>query len=102
MWKYGKVAEVFPSRDNQVRKVRLTYQNYKEEVWRSVTRGAREIAVIHEEDDLEFFRVLREEAAKLEKEPYEPRMAWQGVPHEEEADEADVVGDLACACIRLA
>ena len=101
IWKYGKVAEIFPSRDNHVRKVRVTYQNYKEEVWRSVTRGAREVAVIHDEGDLEFFRVLREEAAKLEKEPYEPKLAWQGVPHEEHADEADVTGDLACACIRL-
>ena len=102
MWKYGKVAEILPSRDGLARKIKITYQNYKEEVWRSVTRGAREVAVIHEEEDLEFFRMLREEAAKTEKEKFEPRMAWQGVPHEEDGDEADVVGDHACACINLA
>ena len=101
MWKFGKVTEVFPSHDGLVRKVKLSYQNYKEEVWRTVVRGVREIAVIHEEDDLEFFRVLRQEAARLEKEPFEPRMAWQGVPHDEDADVADMVGDFSCNCIRI-
>ena len=102
IWKYGKVAEVFPSHDGLVRKVKLSYQNYKEEVWRSVVHGAREIAVIHDEENLEFFKSLREVAAELEKEPYEPTMAWQGVPHDEEADEADVIGDFSCNCILLA
>ena len=51
MWKYGKVAEILPSSDGLVRQVKITYQNYKEEVWRYVTRGARK-AVIHSEDDL--------------------------------------------------
>ena len=99
MWKYGKVAEILPSSDGLVRQVKITYQNYKEEVWRYVTRGAREVAVIHSEDDLEFFRLMREEAAKFEKEVYEPERAWQGVPHEEAGDEADYVGDFACACL---
>ena len=101
VWKYGKVSEIYPSRDGLVRKVKISYQNYKEEVWREVTRGAREVAVVHDEGDLEFFRMLREDAAKLEREPFEPKMAWQGVPHEEEADVADVMGDFACACIQI-
>ena len=101
MWKYGKVAEILPSSDNVVRRVKITYQNYKEEVWRFVTRATREIAVIHTEEDLDFFRLMREEAAKFEKEPFEPERAWKSVPHEEEADEADYVGDYACACLDL-
>ena len=101
VWKYGKIAEILPSSDGLARQVKITYQNYKEEVWRFVTRGAREVAVIHQEDDLEFFRLLREEAAKFEKEKYEPKAAWQDVPHEESADEADYVGDFACACLGL-
>ena len=102
VYKYGKVSEILPSRDGLPRRVKISYQNYKEEVWRTVTRGAREVAVIHEEEDLEFFRLLRQTAADLEKEPFEPRMAWQGIPHEEEADEADTTGDFSCSCIQLA
>ena len=101
IWKYGKVAEILPSADNLARRVKITYQNYKEEVWRFVTRGAREIAVIHSEDDLEFFRMMREEAAKLEKEVFVPEQAWQGLPHEEDADVDDHVASLECACINL-
>ena len=98
IWKYGKIAEILPSADDLARQVKITYQNYKEEVWRFVTRGAREIAVIHSEDDLEFFRLLREEAAKLEKEVFVPRQAWQGIPHDEEADEADHFATFLCDC----
>ena len=98
IWKYGKVAEILPSADNLARQVKITYQNYKEEVWRFVTRGAREVAVIHAEDDLEFFRLLREEAAKLEKEVFVPKQAWQGIPHDEESDEADHFAALTCDC----
>ena len=101
MWKYGKVAEVLPSSDGLVRRVKITYQNYKEEVWRYVVRSAREIAVIHSEEDLEFFRLMREFAAEHEKEPFEPTQAWQGVPHEEDADEADYIGNFACVCLGL-
>ena len=70
-------------------------------MWRYVIRGAREVAVIHEEGDLEFFRELRKLAEELEGQVHEPTMAWQGVPHEENADVGDVVGDFACSCIRL-
>lgn len=101
IWKYGKVSEVLPSRDGLARRLKITYQNYKEEVWRYVIRGAREVAVIHEEGDLEFFRELRKLAEELEGQVHEPTMAWQGVPHEENADVGDVVGDFACSCIRL-
>ena len=101
IWKYGKVAEVIPSRDGLARRLKITYQNYKEEVWRFVIRGAREVAVIHDEEDLAFFRLMREEAAKLEKQPFEPTMAWQEVPHEEDGDNGDALGDFACACIQL-
>ena len=101
MWKYGKVAEVLPSSDGVVRRGKITYQNYKEEVWRYVVRSAREIAVIHSEEDLEFFRLMREFAAEHEKEPFEPTQAWQGVPHEEDADEADYIGNFACVCLGL-
>ena len=101
IWKYGKVAEILPSSDDLARRVKITYQNYKEEVWRFVTRGAREIAVIHSEDDLEFFRMMREEAAKLEKEKFVPQQAWQGIPQEEEADEADHFASFECVCISL-
>ena len=101
IWKYGKVAEILPSSDDLARRVKISYQNYKEEVWRSVTRSTREVAVIHTEDDLEFFKMMREEAAKLEKEVFVPRQAWQGLPHEEEADEEDHVVNLACSCVNL-
>ena len=101
IWKYGKVAEILPSSDGLARRVKITYQNYKEEVWRFVTRGAREIAVIHSEDDLEFFRMMREEAAKLEKEVFVPRQAWQGLPHEEDADGADHCATFECACVSM-
>ena len=33
VWKYGKVAEVLPSRDGLARRLKITYQNYKEEVF---------------------------------------------------------------------
>ena len=101
IWKYGKVAEILPSSDGLARRVKITYQNYKEEVWRFVTRGAREVAVIHSEDDLEFFRLMREEAAKLEKEVFVPKQAWQGLPHEEDADEGDHFAEVWCECVSL-
>ena len=101
IWKYGKIAEILPSSDGLARRIKITYQNYKEEVWRFVTRGAREVAVIHAEDDLEFFRLMRDEAAKLEKEVFVPRQAWQGLPHEEDADEADHCASAWCECVNL-
>ena len=101
VWKYGKVAEVYPSTDGLIRRVKITYQNYKEEVWRFVVRGAREVAVIHSEEDLDFFRMMRELAEELEKGRSEPTTRWRSVPHEEDADEADYVGDFTCSCLGL-
>ena len=94
-WKYGKVVEILPSRDEVARRLRITYQNYGEEFFRFVNRGAREVAVLHDEDDLEFFKFLRETAKKFEAEPVaEATKAWTGVPKLKPALEEE----LACFC----
>lgn len=80
-WKYGKVVEVIPSRDKLPRRLRITYQNYGEAIFRFVVRGAREVAILHSEDDLDFFRFLRQMAEEFEKQPVPDKAkAWLGVP----------------------
>ena len=46
-YQYGLVTELFPGKDNKIRKVKVTYQNSNENTKRETVRAVRELVVIH-------------------------------------------------------
>ena len=52
-WRIGRVLEVTYSKDGVIRQVKVEYKNSGECVFRTTTRSARRIAVVHHEGDLD-------------------------------------------------
>ena len=61
-WRIGRVKQVIMSKDEKIRKVVIEYKNENESVFRTTTRTARQIAILHHEGDLPLVTELNEAA----------------------------------------
>ena len=57
-YQYGIISKLHPSKDGNVRKVDIEYQNFNESVRRTTHRGVREIVSIHPVDELDIYEEL--------------------------------------------
>jgi len=64
VWKIGRVVGLAQGRDGEARQLTVEYKNSTEQVFRQVTVGARQVAVLHHEGDLELVDALNSAAAK--------------------------------------
>jgi hypothetical protein len=68
IWRIGRIVEVETSlKDSRVRSVVIEYKNASENVFRTTTRAARSVAVLHREDELELVPELNTAARVAEK-----------------------------------
>ena len=58
LYQYGLICEIHPGRDQRIRRVTVEYQNKDEKTRRKVSRGTREIVVIHPVGELGLVREL--------------------------------------------
>ena len=68
IWKIGRVVDTHVSKDGQVTQVSVKYRNSTENVFRTVTRSVRSLAVLYREDDvfiLDEYRRAHSEAEYL-------------------------------------
>ena len=66
IYQYGIITDRKVSRDGLIRQLSIQYQNHTEHTKRTVTRGTREVVVIHPFDELGLIRELNALAASLE------------------------------------
>ena len=59
-YQYGMVKLLHQSRDLNVRKVDVEYQNHNEGIKRTTTRGVREVVVIYPIEELDIYEQLHE------------------------------------------
>jgi hypothetical protein len=64
VWKIGRVVELKPGRDGEARQATVEYRNATEAVFRRVTVGVRQLAVLHHESELELVDALNQAAAR--------------------------------------
>ena len=51
-WRLGRVKQVFRSKDGKVRKIQIEYKNENEKTFRTTERTARQVAVLHSENEV--------------------------------------------------
>ena len=57
-YQYGRIESVETSRDGLIRKAKVAYRNFNENVVRSTYRAVRELVVIHKIDELNILQEL--------------------------------------------
>ena len=65
-YQFGLVNEIYPGKDGFVRKAKIMYQNYEENVKRETYRAVREIVVIHHVDEIDLVDNLNEMSRHME------------------------------------
>jgi len=64
VWKIGRITEVERSaRDNMVRRVKIEYKNHNENVFRTTRRSARQVAILHNENEIHLMTIITKENA---------------------------------------
>ena len=93
IWRIGRVveAEVSPE-DYLVRAVLIEYKNAQESVYRTTRRAARQVAVLHSEDDLEIVQELNMAARKAD----QLLLSMSGYVDQQEAVMKEVVRCPGC------
>ena len=64
LYQYGIVTKLYPSKDDLVRSVEVSYQNHNENVKRTTKRGVRELIVIHPVEELGLSKELYDLASQ--------------------------------------
>ena len=63
-YQYGLVKDTSESRDGNVRKAEIEYQNHTEKCKRTTTRGVRELVIIHRFEEVSIEKMLYEAKQK--------------------------------------
>ena len=62
IWRVGRVVQLSDGRDGEARQATVQYRNATESVFREITVGVRQLAVLHHEGELEMVDALNEAA----------------------------------------